>query len=437
VTQPAPMALPRRILLVTLAALLSALTIELFSITWLWLSGRGIGLLGELREARAYLLDPEAFPGPPSQSVPLQSPNAEVLHPYLGFVVDPSRRPGYTVHGLPASGKAEAPPGGAPFTVAVFGGSFAEGMVREAGGAIEDAVREEIGGGRGPVSVQAFAIGGYKQPQQLLALAYFLSLGERFDVVVNLDGFNEVALPGAENGEMVFPFYPRGWPARVSNFIDPRKLSMVATLAKLDEEQKTLARRFSAFPISVSPTANLVWRSLQRGLGSRRSHVSQELDRLSGEQGSRLGYLAAGPGFHYGSDGELYDALAGGWMRASLAMHQLAVSNGIPYLHFLQPNQYVPGSKPLTAAERANAWLEDHPYRRGVEAGYPLLVRRGRELGARGVSFHDLSGIFRGSERSLYADTCCHVNAEGYAIVAAEIGREVALALGRAPRHDP
>lgn len=36
--------------------------------------------------------------------------------------------------------------------------------------------------------------GGWKQPQQLLALNYFLSLGQRFDVIVNLDGFNEIAL---------------------------------------------------------------------------------------------------------------------------------------------------------------------------------------------------------------------------------------------------
>ena len=35
---------------------------------------------------------------------------------------------------------------------------------------------------------------GYKQPQQLLVLSYFLSIGQTFDLVVNIDGFNEVAL---------------------------------------------------------------------------------------------------------------------------------------------------------------------------------------------------------------------------------------------------
>lgn len=35
---------------------------------------------------------------------------------------------------------------------------------------------------------------GYKQPEQLLVLAYLLSLGQQFDLVINIDGFNEVAL---------------------------------------------------------------------------------------------------------------------------------------------------------------------------------------------------------------------------------------------------
>jgi hypothetical protein len=42
-------------------------------------------------------------------------------------------------------------------------------------------------------------IGGYKQPQQLMALNWFMALGGEFDIVINLDGFNDVALPALEN----------------------------------------------------------------------------------------------------------------------------------------------------------------------------------------------------------------------------------------------
>jgi len=41
-----------------------------------------------------------------------------------------------------------------------------------------------------------FSHEGYKQPQQLLVLSYFLSIGQPFDMVMNIDGFNEVALGG-------------------------------------------------------------------------------------------------------------------------------------------------------------------------------------------------------------------------------------------------
>ena len=43
------------------------------------------------------------------------------------------------------------------------------------------------------------AMGGYKQPQQLLVVSYLLALGAEFDVIINIDGFNEVALHEAEN----------------------------------------------------------------------------------------------------------------------------------------------------------------------------------------------------------------------------------------------
>jgi hypothetical protein len=37
-----------------------------------------------------------------------------------------------------------------------------------------------------------FGSGGFRQPQQLLILTYFFLIGQRLDLVINLDGFNEV-----------------------------------------------------------------------------------------------------------------------------------------------------------------------------------------------------------------------------------------------------
>jgi hypothetical protein len=94
-------------------------------------------------------------------------------------------------------------------------------------------------------------------------------------------------------------------------------------------------------------------------------------------------------------------------------MHRVCAANGIPYFHFLQPNQYDLESKPLTAGERALLLEADDPHRTTIEIGYPLLARAGGRLTAAGVRFHDLRRIFVDRTETLYSDPCCHLNAHG------------------------
>jgi lysophospholipase L1-like esterase len=109
-------------------------------------------------------------------------------------------------------------------------------------------------------------------------------------------------------------------------------------------------------------------------------------------------------------------------------MHQLCAARGIPYHHFLQPNQYVPGSKPLTLEERTRFTRDDHPYRQAVLDGYPELRKAGEELRRSGVAFHDLTDLFADEERTVYGDDCCHLNAYG--------NRRLAEAVAAALRQD-
>ena len=66
------------------------------------------------------------------------------------------------------------------------------------------------------------------------------------------------------------------------------------------------------------------------------------------------------------------------WERSSLAMSRLAEASGLAYLHVLQPNQYVLGSKPLSREERALLDPTD-PWARAARSGYPRLIERGLE----------------------------------------------------------
>ncbi len=79
------------------------------------------------------------------------------------------------------------------------------------------------------------ALGGYKEPQQLMTMAYLMTLGAQFDLVLNIDGFNEVALHELENaGHHIFPAFPRSWYAKVGS-TDPALGLIRGKLLVLDE----------------------------------------------------------------------------------------------------------------------------------------------------------------------------------------------------------
>ena len=113
------------------------------------------------------------------------------------------------------------------------------------------------------------------------------------------------------------------------------------------------------------------------------------------------------------------------WARASHEMANLCRGQGITYLHVLQPNQYLPGSKTLTDEERVIAWDPDVAATERVARAYPLLIERGELLRQQGVDFLDLSLLFRDEARSVYSDPCCHYNQLGADQVARSIAEQI------------
>ncbi len=107
-----------------------------------------------------------------------------------------------------------------------------------------------------------------------------------------------------------------------------------------------------------------------------------------------------------------------------MQMANLCEANGIPYFHFLQPNQYVPNSKVLTTEESRIA-IQEGAYKNIVREGYPLLIENGRRLSEEGMDFIDMTQVFNDVAESIYIDNCCHVNDEGDAIMAAFIGKTI------------
>ncbi len=346
----------------------------------------------------------------------------EVIHPYLGFVHDPSKMQGHSQYGFPDD----------PFNIStndnliigLFGGSFAEQTSLMDMGTFKDTLQKMPVFKNKKIIILTLAMVGYKQPQQLFALLYFLFLGAHFDMVINLDGFNEVALAPAENiPKNVSPFYPRSWFMRVRNFTDAEMLGILGEISLLHKKQQKWADLFSTKPLRYSIFANLIWWYYNKMIINEKTVKEIVLQQYKISQENNISYIATGPSFDYKNDSDLYGFLADIWMKCSIQMNKICMANGIEYYHFLQPNQYVADSKIMTQEERNIALNDNSTYKEGAEKGYPYLIKAGEKMTQSGVNFHDLTMIFADNDQILYKDDCCHLNEKGYSIIGTAIGK--------------
>ena len=348
----------------------------------------------------------------------------EIVHPYLGYVYDPTVERSASPYGISDVSPVQHR---SPNTVVIgiFGGSFADDIAYTMTDELAERLKPGFPG-RQFVFVKA-TIGGYKQPQQLMAFNYFTALGGEFDVVINLDGFNDVALPGLENIPNTNPFFPRQWHLRMRTVPDTEFLTTVGKIKFWDSLSEKWTGVFRNGPLRYSVTANTIWR-----LGDQLLYNQAVANRALLPQMSAVnGYAAAGPPSTYASDAEMYQALGRLWAESSYQMHAIARARGIHYFHFLQPNQYLEDSKPMDAAERRVAIREDHPYAANVRKGYPVLRELGRDLVRRGVTFVDLTNVYADTRDVLYRDNCCHVNGAGQRIVVEAIAKTIRDGMNR------
>ena len=411
----------RALLLVAYAAFL-VLVLELGSFAALRLAG---GYSGErLRNLQSALATEE---GLREEDVPdaARGPvhlRGETIHPYLGYV--PRRMPPIPngVHLNQAAFYAADSPVFSSrrdtIVVGITGGSLAGYFAIEGGETLarELAAHPSFAGKR--IRLAGLAFGGFKQPQQLMALHYVLALGGRLDVLINLDGFNEIALHESENAAQgVSTAYPRSWFFRVysEHVLGP----VLGELAYLRRGRARAALHAFESPLRRSWTYRLIWKLRDRQYKRSMRRIEDFLRAY--EPGREL--ALTGPRSQAESPQERLDELVSLWRNSSLQLERSCRANGIAYFHFLQPNQYVPGSKPLSDEERRTAVVDDHPYGKWVPAGYQRLVPAGAELARSGVMFRDLTGVFEGVDETLYVDDCCHVNKLGYELIARALAR--------------
>ena len=176
--------------------------------------------------------------------------------------------------------------------------------------------------------------------------------------------------------------------------------------------RKAIARLRELLPEAIGVVTTAQHLHLLGELQERLATLSSRDHQSYGQRGPAEDF-----GDHARDLGPLVRELASTWARSNQRMAEQATRDGAAFALFLQPNQYVPESKPFTDDEEAETRVSDS-LARVVPAGYPALQAEGARLEREhGVAFEDLTEIYRETRERVYEDWCCHVNARGNALL--------------------
>lgn len=360
-----------------------------------------------------------------------------VPHPYAGYVANYDA--GKSHKGMPVNrygffSEVEAlyrPVPEEEFVVVVLGGSLAAQFCIVGADYLREGLENlPITGGR-RVVINSLAQGGYKQPQQLLVFSYFLSLGLHADLLITIDGVNEMAF---------FPLHA------IRNQIDPSFPWNWLTLTAVDERDKEIMEaRLSVIRQRENREriASLLLRSglyrsvLVRGLGNRLERASTRREETAEhrlEERLRVlsradpAYVRTGPVYWEGDD--LEEALmesARLWREASIALSDLAREQGIPYVHGLQPNQYFFRESPPPERPDSRVYSRESRFYEALTRGYSCFAGQSEILRENNVPFVDYNESFFGrAPETIYEDDFAHLNRRGNEILAAAVVESVA-----------
>jgi hypothetical protein len=218
-------------------------------------------------------------------------------------------------------------------------------------------------------------------------------------------------------------FFPRSWKLRITDNPAPQELALMGKVKYFQDIKQKRLTDLAASMFNISATYGLI-KMVQFFINNKEIYDSAtKLFTLQRKSPKR--FDESGPLEQYANVSEMYAASADVWYRCSLLINSLAKDKGFEYYHFLQPDQYLAGSKKLTPEEKRIAYNKKHLYRQPVVVGYPMLIARGKMLLKHKVNFFDTTMIFANINETVYSDDCCHFNKRGNQIVADYIIQEI------------
>ncbi|HEY9301464.1 MAG TPA: hypothetical protein VIQ31_34890 [Phormidium sp.] len=356
----------------------------------------------------------------------------ERLHPFFGYVLKQGAFPNEKLklkvnkHGF--FSLYEYPfikTNNKQFIIGVFGGSVANNF------ALDEYINKILSKklqsypefANREIVVLNFGNGGYKQPQQLLILNYFLALGQELDLVINIDGFNEVALSNLNNKarvEIGMPSVQHIQPLTglASNNVSPEVMSSIVQINENKKQLKAGIDKLQTCQLALchavtSLQVKQLINNYQQAVVKYDTQVKQSNPDTAN---SSIVYIPKADSVF--EDAAAFDKMASMWYESSIGMNQILSSRKIKYFHFIQPNQYYPTKRAFTAKENEIAINKESPYIEGVKKGYPVLLSKVDDLQKAGVNIFSAVNILDNTKETVYKDACCHYNSVGEEVLA-------------------
>ncbi|MDW3206149.1 MAG: hypothetical protein R8L07_11500 [Alphaproteobacteria bacterium] len=313
--------------------------------------------------------------------------STSVFHPFFGYVARPST-------GLNSS--HEVSPDGffnpgqilplendpARYDIVIIGGSVAAGLgvIERSSGIISKRLESlpQLAGKK--VNLINLAQGGYQFPTPLMIISYYSALGQNFDAILLVDGFNE-AWNLSKPDRLIIP----GWWER-------------------------LARVFNA---DVDRAFTEKWRDILISK-SKQSRIAVHSVTLAAIAASLPNLKDDNVQFYYTPPGALLDklspsTLAQSWKRQIIQIDKMK-SNDTIFIHFLQPTHHL----------ESNGISFENKYSETIKQNYPLLIENQNQLKRMGINTYSMIGVFGTdyhTQRQYYQDECCHPTLKGYDIL--------------------
>lgn len=286
------------------------------------------------------------------------------------------------------------------FRILLLGGSVAEMFGHWTH--IETILKQRIPGLENlDVRLLNLATGGYKQPQQFFILSYLI---DQVDLVINIDGFNELM---SHDDDFYFPLeYPIFWNRYFSeNSFNYGLFTAQAAVRYLYQLLNFLPQRFEY--LSSSRAFYFFWSNLRTIL----FNGFIRLERLNRNKLNEGRKLMRSPD-DVETIGKKHLAV---WKKYQSLSALVARSRNLPYISFVQPNQYLEGSKPLSKREIENflnpAWAIF------LNPRMKMLSDTADDLANSGLPVKNVMWIFKNEQKDIYVDSCCHFNNFGNKIM--------------------